>query len=118
MIDLKDIPPLLDEATAMLKRDNDAAERVFIYSDPKNTSDFFFRRFLEWHDDKRDNDAADQVFIGVDPASGSDLSCKATFRGDTLISLEWSDDKPDERADRHITTGPGDLGFDQKPILR
>jgi len=56
MIDLKDVPPLLDETTAMLKRDNDAAE--------------------------------------------------------------WHDDKPDERADHHITTGPGDLGFDQKPILR
>ena len=85
MIPLPDIPPLLDEATAMLKSDNNAADRVF---------------------------------IGMDPASGSGFACKATFRGNTLISLEWSDDKPDERADRHITTGPGDLGFDQKPILR
>ena len=85
MIDLKDIPPLLDEATAMLKRDNDAADRVF---------------------------------IGMDPASGSDFACKATFRGDTLISLVWSDDKPDERADRHISTGPSDLGADGKPIIR
>ena len=56
MIDLKYIPPLLDEATAMLKRDNDAAE--------------------------------------------------------------WHDDKPDERADRHISTGPNDLGFDGKRIMR
>jgi len=56
MIPLKDIPPLLDEATAMLKRDNDAAE--------------------------------------------------------------WHDDKPDERADRHISTGPSDLGADGKPIIR
>ena len=56
MIDLKYIPPLLDEATAMLKRDNDAAE--------------------------------------------------------------WHDDKSDERADRHISTGPSDLGADGKPIIR
>ena len=77
MIPLKDIPPLLDEATAMLKRDNNAVERVFIGIDPKNASDFFFRLFLEWHDDT-----------------------------------------PDERADRHISTGPSDLGADGKPIIR
>ena len=32
--------------------------------------------------------------------------------------FEWHDDKPDERADRHISTGPSDLGADGKPIIR
>jgi len=85
MIPLKDIPPLLDEATAMLKRDNDAAEQ-------------------------HDQTAEDATRMNA----GFDAALAIT---DSIVNPDTHDDKPDERADHHITTGPGDLGFDQNPII-
>ena len=52
------------------------------------------------------------------------FSCNSMLSGicqkNTLFEprIETHDDKPDERADRHISTGPSDLGADGKRIIR